>query len=309
VGLFDRLRGRGNGRAESRPSPPRTAPDREARRRDAEELLRLAREGVPLERQREALAEMLAARGVSPAGVKAAFRRVVDGIALLEEGQPDAATRLGGQPLLPAGTAWPRDPDGRPLTFIAAIDFAELPDLDPLPTDGTLLVFWNHAFFEMERMDFVAATKVFYLPAGGAVEAHDPPDPDYAFGPVPLVGFPIPVLGELDPAAATAEDEDSFYEASDALLMAYQHQLLGTSRDVQGPVLEEVSYWFDTGFPHTRERYNDAELRGEDWVLLAQIEETEGLTFGDAGALYLVMPRADLLARRFDRVMGIMQCA
>jgi len=30
--------------------------------------------------------------------------------------------------------------------------------------------------------------------------------------------------------------------------------------------------------------------------------------FGDAGALYLVIPEADLAARRFDRVLGIMQC-
>jgi hypothetical protein len=31
--------------------------------------------------------------------------------------------------------------------------------------------------------------------------------------------------------------------------------------------------------------------------------------FGDAGALYLVIPRVDLSAPRFDRVVGIMQCS
>ena len=31
--------------------------------------------------------------------------------------------------------------------------------------------------------------------------------------------------------------------------------------------------------------------------------------FGDAGALYFVLPEADLRERRFDRAMGIMQCS
>jgi len=49
-------------------------------------------------------------------------------------------------------------------------------------------------------------------------------------------------------------------------------------------------------------------LRGEDWTQLAQFESVDGLLFGDAGALYLVIPEVDLYAARFDRVMGIMPC-
>ena len=44
-------------------------------------------------------------------------------------------------------------------------------------------------------------------------------------------------------------------------------------------------------------------------MLLGQIESAGGLDFGDAGALYLVIPRVDLEARRFDRVIGDIQCS
>ncbi len=91
-------------------------------------------------------------------------------------------------------------------------------------------------------------------------------------------------------------------------LALYEHQLLGSSRDVQGPVLEEIPYWFDQVFADTRDRYSASERAGEDWVLLAQFDAREHVMFGDAGSLYYVMPRADLEARRFDRVFGIMQC-
>jgi uncharacterized protein YwqG len=70
-----------------------------------------------------------------------------------------------------------------------------------------------------------------------------------------------------------------------------------------------VSYWFEEGFPETRERYSEAERRGEGWALLAQFDSAGDLMFGDAGALYFVLPEADLRERRFDRVMGIMQCS
>ena len=199
-----------------------------------------------------------------------------DVIALFTGGH--GTSRLGGTPLLPAGDSWPLAPDGRALTFIAALDLGELPRLPPLPGGGTLLFFWDLAFHELEKIDFVAATRVFLVAPDGALEEHGAAE----FGPLAL-------RGELN---ATPDE----------------HQLLGRSRDIQGPVLNEVAMWLEGSFPETRARYDEAELRGEDWTLLAQFESSEGLMFGDAGALYLVLPDADLRAARFDRVMGIMQC-
>jgi uncharacterized protein YwqG len=108
-----------------------------------------------------------------------------------------------------------------------------------------------------------------------------------------------PELGGGVPLRATAGDDRE----------PFKHQLLGTSRDIQGPVLDEVAYWFDQGFPQTRENYSESELRGEGWELLAQFGSSQDLMFGDGGDLYYVIPSADLHERRFDRVMGIMQCS
>ena len=163
--------------------------------------------------------------------------------------------------------------------FVAVLDFGELPPLPPLPAAGTMLVFWDLAFHELEKLDFVAATRVLLVEPGDALEEQGAA----TFGPLPL-------RGEL----SSAPDE---------------HQLLGRSRDIQGPVLDEVAMWLDGSFPETRARYDAAELRGEGWTLLAQFESVDGLLFGDAGALYLVLPEADLHAACFERVMGIMQCA
>ena len=116
----------------------------------------------------------------------------------------------------------------------------------------------------------------------------------------------MPIVGALPHDAIDDEIADAL---STEIRASITHQLLGNSRDIQGPVLDEVSYWFDEGFPETRERYSEAERRGEGWTLLAQFDSADDLMFGDAGALYFVLPEADLRERRFDRVMGIMQCS
>ena len=184
-------------------------------------------------------------------------------IALREEGE--GRSRFGGDgPPLAAGPE---------LTFIASIDLSELPRVEPLPAEGTLRFYWNLEFHELERMDFVVASRVVYEPETTSQ---------------PASGTPL---------AGTLDDGEDF-----------PHQLLGTSRDIQGPVLDEIPYWFTEGFPATRERYSEAELRGEGWTLLAQFASSHELMFGDMGDLYYVLPSADLQGHRFDRVMGIMQC-
>ena len=50
-------------------------------------------------------------------------------------------SRMGGPVWLPEGEGWPRDAKGRPLSFLAQIDFAELPPLEDYPTSGVLQFF------------------------------------------------------------------------------------------------------------------------------------------------------------------------
>jgi uncharacterized protein YwqG len=293
MGFFDRLR-----LSRSAARPPRSAA--------AFERLRVAAlEGADLETQREILVEGFRAHGVDTATIASARARATDGIALFE--REACTSRIGGPGLLPAGVEWPIGPDGHPLSFIAAFALQDLPALDPLPDSGTLLVFWSERYFEWPRMDFRLATRVFWVD-GSAVPAAQP-EGMRSYVAVPLHGVRMPIVGERDRIEVSEGVEDAFHEAWAELTELHHHQLLGTSRDIQGPVLNEIGYWFDQGEPQTRADYTDAEVAGDGWRLLGQIDSTDDLLFGDAGALYLVIPEADLVDRRFDRVMGIMQCS
>ena len=92
----------------------------------------------------------------------------------------------------------------------------------------------------------------------------------------------MPVLGETEHLSLGDVDEDALHDACEGLERIYRHGLLGMSRDVQGPVLDEIAYWFDEGFPASREDFSEAELAGEGWLLLGQFESTGELMFGDA---------------------------
>lgn len=257
-----------------------------------DELLAIARSGDPVADQELQIRRVLAGRGV-PADI--ALARASEGIVLVEDGE--GPSRIGGPALLPPGQEWPHTSDGRPLSFLAALDLAALGAFAPLPASGTLLVYCD---VEFEDLDFVDGTRVFHVP-GSPVPATAPDGASTADA-IGLTGVRTLVPGspeELPEAASDAWDE---------LWSGPCHQLLGTSFDVQGPVLDEIEYWFGTFGPDSRQRFSEEERTGTGWTLLGQIDSTEGLMFGDAGALYLTIPDADLAAGRFDRVMGIMQC-
>lgn len=66
---------------------------------------------------------------------------------------PDATSWLGGLPVAPADFEWPRDTDGKPLSFIAQIDLAEVkPEAstglrpEGLPDRGALLAFMGQTY-------------------------------------------------------------------------------------------------------------------------------------------------------------------
>ncbi|WP_022929768.1 DUF1963 domain-containing protein [Patulibacter americanus] len=268
----------------------------------------LAERGAPTGEQRAEVARVLRLHGV-PGDLAGTFTAdMADGILLSEHGAVDERLRLGGPPVLPAGEAWPHSHDGRPLSFVAAWDLAALPELSPLPRAGTLLLFWDRDFPRDDRMDFVTATRVFLLAPGASTAPAPRPAGTVAFGPIPLRPLRMPFVVDGERLRDDVPDDVPGLDLLDMLLEQYgSHALLGASRDIQGPVLDEVAHWLAQGHPETRERYSPAERAGEGWAFLAQIDETAGFELADVGALYLVIPRVDLEAARFDRVMGILQ--
>lgn len=258
-----------------------------------DELLAIARTGAPVTEQEPQIRRVLAGRGV-PADI--ALARASEGIVLVED--DDGPSRIGGPALLPPGQEWPRTADDRPLSFLAALDLAALGSYAPLPTSGTLLVYCD---VEFDDLDFVDGTRVFHVP-GEPVPATAPEDARTVDA-IGLSGVRTLVPGSVE------ELPDRAHETWDDLWPGPFHQLLGTSFDVQGPVLDEIEYWFGTFGPSTQQRFTDEERAGTGWRLLGQIDSTDDLVFADAGTVYLTIPDADLIAGRFDRVMGIMQCA
>jgi uncharacterized protein YwqG len=79
----------------------------------------------------------------------AGFQAFVDGLVLPAvdlrpvPGAPvtAAGSRLGGPVWLPAGEAWPLDREGRPLEFLAQLDFSDVPPLPDFPASGLIQVF------------------------------------------------------------------------------------------------------------------------------------------------------------------------
>jgi hypothetical protein len=278
----------------------------------ASEVADLQRSGASVGEQRAALETFLAERGVS----EQLRARVADhtrpGI-VLERADRPTRTCLGGSGLLPADESWPVGRTGHPLGFIGAFDLGELPPLEPLPSAGTVLFYWDFEFYEYEHMDFVAAARVYYVPQDEQLVEHEAPKELWAaFDRIPLAGSLAPIAGEgaLVVRDASEEERGPLVGAMNELVdcLGWNHHLLGSTLDVQGPALESVAHTFEMAFPETRARFTSSELAGDGWMLLAQINEDEGLTIADGGALYFLILEDDLRARRFDRVIGDMQC-
>lgn len=87
---------------------------------------------IPLKSREEKMLDAFVERSREPALI------VVPRDAKAEGG---LVSKFGGLPILSAHTDWPRDPNGRPMHFLAQIDLAELPWHGRLPSVGILSFF------------------------------------------------------------------------------------------------------------------------------------------------------------------------
>ena len=96
-------------------------------------------------------------------------------------------SHLGGVPMLPPGTEWPRGHDNAALHFVGQIDLSDLPSegivdhrgnaLSEFPRDGAFCFFADCATYGLwENPD--AAHRVLYLPGDTAAYHATPPPPD-----------------------------------------------------------------------------------------------------------------------------------
>jgi hypothetical protein len=136
---------------------------------------------------RAALASYLREQGLSSAEAERAAADAAWGIVLDSRGGGES--RIGGRPVLPEAMPWPATGDKRPLSHLATIALAELPEVegrDVLPAGGHLAFFADLSEEgelvepiepDGEGRDRVA---VVHPPAGAPAHEPAPPDPEIA---------------------------------------------------------------------------------------------------------------------------------
>jgi len=245
---------------------------------------------------------------------------------------PESAdSRIGGLPLLPSGTPWPRK-DGRPLAFVLQVQLDPLPGATTvlgLPATGLLSFFYDMegqpwGFDPADRGSF-AVVYTEHPDGCAAVPFPDDLGPDWRIAPVTLKSEPTVTLpSPLDPAfprhLLTEEEDDRWADAlSDlaeelgwgerTLLGGYPHLIQGDMRLECEMVARGGA---NAGGP---EGYDDPRLEdwkegSGEWMHLLQVasEDDAGLMWGDVGCLYYWIRKYDLEARRFDQAWLILQC-
>ncbi|MFM9863311.1 MAG: YwqG family protein [Micropepsaceae bacterium] len=262
---------------------------------------------------------------------------------LAEDTAPPGATKFGGSPDLPVGTAWPARPayayaKGRrtdvndpvwssaPLTFIAQVNLADIARLGsdlPLPTEGLLAFFYDAATqpWGFDPADGVG-TCILYTPAGTSTERLMPPGdgpartlvatlepgeslPDWAWLTDRIGRTHQDIVGELEKLNDTAYAE-----------MAYaEHAFGGWPAIIQNPLELEcqlASHGIYVGGPQGYQNEQaEALIPGAtDWRLMLQIDSSDALgwTWGDVGRLYFMCRNQDIATHSFDRAWTILQC-
>lgn len=246
------------------------------------------------------------------------------------------AARLGGNPDLPPGTAWPLWSDHGPLTFIASLDCAAASaagELDiPFPADGTLLFFhFDGRFAGDDAMVFYtnattqAGAAVLYIPAGTPTQVRPAPE---GIEPYPVVdlcarqvaseaGWEHPRMLEAFSEGEWGVQEivnhpvtaKPFTEAVAAATVRSEerHQVGGWAVPVQGPIEHEIA---TVALGGGKQRWDALAVEERAWVLLAQFDSDDAanMMWGDVGTLYWMIRPEDLAARRFDKALFTWQC-
>lgn len=209
------------------------------------------------------------------------------------------ASRIGGDPDLPPELPWPTR-RGRPLTFLAQIDLAELERTLPgceLPSDGHLWIFV--AFDELFSIRSAGDQSGVVVHRPGALPLERRAQPEgtpFAACATAMHAYEDP--GELDDALFDELDETTA-ESYDGL-RAYiasggtdaSHKILGHADPVQSAMED------------------DLEPTIGPWRLLLQLDSDDHakMMWGDLGRLYVWIPEADLRAGRFEGARTIVQC-
>ncbi|GII81846.1 hypothetical protein Sru01_68280 [Sphaerisporangium rufum] len=238
--------------------------------------------------------------------------------------EPEIAVgRLGGLPRLPEDVPWPRlrGEDGEPMEFLAELDCAALAAYGSdigLPAEGGLLFFatWD-----------TRAARVILLPPGtvrGPDREVPVPSPDRRYAEVRSYAEVL-LAAETSPTWPARGHDDIFRLGEDFWDRPCGEEpwevfadLLAEFEEAEGGRRHQVGGWSDAlHWPvEAHAAYNVAGLSPDDpgfaeealqWVNLLQLDEDNGMLFGDGGILIFGIRRDRLAARDFGQVISYTQ--
>lgn len=234
--------------------------------------------------------------------------------------QTRGGNRISGAVWLPDGAEWPLDRSGKRMTFLAQIDFAELPPLPDYPASGVLQFF-------IERDDLYGAN--FEQPGQGdfTVVWHETTDGEGRFetGPQSSQGkyddySPLYEEAALRGVALRAARAAPHRPSVDSWLIQRDAAMLPANDDTRAwdAIYDhlDTSGADDFGTSHIG---GHPEFTQSDWradepyqdvnrVLLNLWSEDEALMWGDSGQGQFTIRREDLLKRDFSKVFYQWDC-
>lgn len=247
-------------------------------------------------------------------------------IELDAEADSDAigASRVGGDPDLPAEQEWFTNPDnGEPLNFVAQINCAEISDFDTdkkLPEKGILYFFYDLEAFNwgFDPKDGAGSRVYYYDGSMAQLERKPCPEGIRRFEPSALTfssQISLPEYSSQLVETSLSEDEyERYLDVVDELELDGEHKLLGHSNNIQNGMELQCELVRNGIYCGTASAYNDprvAELAAGrfDWQLLFQIAsyDEDSMQWGDDGRLYFWIRSEDLENKDFDKAWQILQ--
>lgn len=225
------------------------------------------------------------------------------------------ASKIGGNPDLPADFRWYRNDDGIPLTFVMQINCSEIHSCDKdniLTGNGMLYFFYD---FENNPWDSEDGGYAVYYYDGDISELKPTAFPDsessfgyYAEENCKLAETPVSFFAESD-----LPDYEDYLNMNGGECNAIQYE--SAKYKILG--YDSIAYsedYFKIGGYSNIIQNSVVEEMGDDYIQLFQFSTYEcngdgcGFEFGDGGNLYLYISKNDLAEKHFDNVRLSLQC-
>lgn len=255
---------------------------------------------------------------------------VRQGIRLSKKGPENyndiCASRIGGDPDLPANLEWPLDSSGTAMTFLAQLRLSDMVAVDEsslLPVNGMLSFFVG-----VDEPAYHIEHKVLYLPEEKMQDAMRRPSPEVTTLEEKFTGYSVTARSTIEPpnygyvdSEQVEDDEHDFEQYEDLCFELYEESssdlalMFGYPATQHGDCEYEAALRLLTGkaynysvktameeiTAHLNGDAGKAEREVRDTVLLLALDSDQdvGFCWWDAGELQFFIRKEDLLAGNF----------